>query len=437
MSIKKSRRKFLAGAIVGGAGAALPGCAASTPPASAAPAARSPLDNPTYAKLDEVLKQPVLKRDLFPAPVIIETLELLRLDNSFICRVRSKDGAVGISVANNSQQRSLYPIHVNRLQPFFLGKDARDLEELLEEVYVYQSNYKLQSLALWVPLATIEFAILDMLGRIANKPMGLLVSDVIHNPTVKVYRANGERDVTAEAVMENLKKQVEESEAKALKIKIGGRMSHVEYPAGRSEKLIPMVRKEFGDQMVCYADSNGSYDVAEGIKFGRLLEEYKYAFYEEPVPFDWYEETKAVTDAVNIPVAGGEQEASMHAFRWLIANDGVDIVQADLYYFGGFVRSMKVARMAAAVGKVHTPHISGGLGYLYMIHFVSAIPNAGPYHEFKGLSQAVPFECKTSDLGTKAGVVVVPTGPGSGIEIDPAFIRKHTLVKGSAGGSGE
>jgi hypothetical protein len=33
--------------------------------------------------------------------------------------------------------------------------------------------------------------------------------------------------------------------------------------------------------------------------------------------------------------------------------------------------------------------------------------------------------------------VVVPTGPGSGIEIDPAFIKKHTLVKGSAGGAGE
>jgi L-alanine-DL-glutamate epimerase-like enolase superfamily enzyme len=72
-----------------------------------------------------------------------------------------------------------------------------------------------------------------------------------------------------------------------------------------------------------------------------------------------------------------------------------------------------------------------------MIHFVSAIPNAGPFHEFKGLSQAVPFECKTSDLGTTDGVVVVPTGPGSGIDIDPAFIRRHTLVKGSAGGSAE
>jgi L-alanine-DL-glutamate epimerase-like enolase superfamily enzyme len=431
MAIKTNRRGFLASALAGGAGAALPACGA--PPAATA---RTGSFSPNYAKLDQVLKEPVLKRQLFSTPVVIEKLELLRLEDSFLCRVRSKDGAVGISVANNSQQRSLYPIQVNRLQPFFLGKDARDLEALLEEVYVYQSNYKLQSLALWVPLATIEFAILDMLGRIANKSMGQLVGD-IHNPKVAVYRANGERDVTAEAVMENLKRQVVESEAKALKIKIGGRMSHVEYPAGRSERLIPMVRKEFGDQMICYADSNGSYDVAEGIKFGKLLEEYKFAFYEEPVPFDWYEETKAVTDAVNIPVAGGEQEASMHAFRWLIANDGLDIVQADLYYFGGFIRSMKVARMAAAMGKVHTPHISGGLGYLYMIHFVSAIPNAGPYHEFKGLSQAVPFECKTSTLKTEDGVVTVPTGPGSGIEIDPAFIKKHAIVKGSAAASTE
>jgi L-alanine-DL-glutamate epimerase-like enolase superfamily enzyme len=286
MPVRTNRRGFLASALVG-AGAALPACSASS--ATPAPPAAAPTGAPRekYAKLDEVLKQPVLKRELFPSPVVIETLELLRLNNSFLCRVRSKDGAEGISVANNSQQRSLCPIQVNRLQPFFLGKDARDLESLLEEVYVYQSNYKLQSLALWVPLATIEFAILDMLGRIANKSMGQLVGD-IHNPQVHVYRANGERDVTAEAVLENLKKQVVESEAKALKIKIGGRMSHVEYPAGRSEKLIPMVRKEFGDQMVCYADSNGSYDVAEGIKFGKLLEEYKYAFYEEPVPFDWY-----------------------------------------------------------------------------------------------------------------------------------------------------
>jgi L-alanine-DL-glutamate epimerase-like enolase superfamily enzyme len=429
-----NRRKFLATAFAGSA------AAAALPLSSrAATAGSNEALKARYAKLDAVLKQPVLRRELFTSPVIIEKLELLRLNNNFLCRVRSKDGAVGISASNNSPMLSTWPIQVNRLQDFFIGKDARDLEAVMEEAYVHQSNYKLQSLALWVPMATIEFAILDLLGRIANKPLGLLISDKIYNPIVKVYQANGERDNSAEEVMANLTRQVEESQAKALKIKIGGRMSHVEYPAGRSEKLIPMVRKKFGDRMVCMADSNGSYDVEESIKFGQLLQEYKFAFFEEPVPFDWYEETKAVADAVDIPLAGGEQEASMHAFRWLIANDALDIVQADVYYFGGLIRSMKVARMAQAMGKTHVPHISDGLGYLYMVHFVSAIPNAGEYHEFKGLTNpaSLPYECKTSSLKTDGGVVKVPTGPGSGIEIDPDFIRKHIVLQRDRGRADE
>lgn len=426
--MKSNRRQFLTTALAGGAAAA-----ALPYSARAASAGDSDALHARYARLDAILRQPVLRRELFTSPVMLESVQLLRLNDSFICRVRSTDGAEGLSSSNNAQMMSLYPIQVNRLQDFFVGKDARDLEAVMEEAYVHQSNYKLQSLALWVPMATIELAVLDLLGRIAKLPLGLLISDHIHQPAIDVYRANSERDVTAEAVMANLTRQVEESQARALKIKIGGRMSHPEFPAGRSERLIPMVREKFGDQMVCMADSNGSYGVEEGIKFGKLLEEYKFAFYEEPVPFDWYEETRAVTAAVDIPVAGGEQEASLHAFRWLIANDALDIVQPDVFYFGGLIRSTRVARMAHAVGKTCTPHISGGLGYVYMIHLVSAIPNAGPFHEFKGLSQAIPFECKTSDLGTMGGMVKVPTGPGSGIELDPEFVRKHVVVRRDTG----
>jgi L-alanine-DL-glutamate epimerase-like enolase superfamily enzyme len=326
------------------------------------------------------------------------------------------------------QMGSLYPVFTNRLQQFFTGKDARDLETLLEEVYVHQSNYKLQGLALWIPLATIEFAILDLLGHMSGKAMGELIGD-IHNPQVAVYQANGERDNSAEEVLENLKKQVEATQAKALKIKVGGRMSHTEVPEGRTERLIPMVRKEFGDDMVMYADSNGSYDVEEAIRIGKLLEEYKYDFYEEPVPFDWYEETKQVTDALNIPIAGGEQEPSLRNFRWLIGNNALDIVQPDMFYFGGMIRSMKVARMAEAMGKECTPHISGsGLGFLYMMHFVSALPNAGPYHEFKEFNRELPFDSPTSPLKSEDGVIKVPTGPGLGVEIDPDFIEKHEIV---------
>lgn len=425
--MKTNRRKFISKAFLGG-------LVTTTFPLSEDESkiiTTRPLEDikARYAKLDEILNQPVFKKELFSAPVIIEALELLRLNNSFLCRVRSKDGAVGISVANDEQMRSLYPVFVSRLQPFFIGKDARNLESLIEEVYVYQSNYKMQSLALWVPLATIEFAILDMMGNISEKSIGQLIGG-IYNPQVAVYSANGDRDISVEETMKRIQKEVEESKAKAIKLKVGGRMSHTEYPAGRSNELIPMVRKTYGDNMVLYADSNGSYTVAEAIRIGKLLEEYRYSFYEEPVPFDWYEETKEVAHSLSIPIACGEQEASLHNFRWLIANDALEIVQPDMFYFGGMVRSMKVALMAHAFGKQCTPHISGGLGYLYMLHFVSAIPNAGPFHEFKGFNTRLPFECKTSSLHPgEDGLITVPTGPGSGIEIEGGYIEKHQLVK--------
>jgi L-alanine-DL-glutamate epimerase-like enolase superfamily enzyme len=91
---------------------------------------------------------------------------------------------------------------------------------------------------------------------------------------------------------------------------------------------------------------------------------------------------------------------------------------------------MKVARMAALFGKQYTPHISGGLVYLYMMHFVSAIPNAGHYHEFKGFTKDLPFECITSQLTSDERVVTVPSGLSLGIELDPEYIAKHQLVRG-------
>lgn len=383
-----------------------------------------------YQKLDEVFARPVLKKELFTTPILIESIELLHYDKNYICRVRSKDGAEGISVSNNAQMQHFYPVFTNRIAPFFPGKDARLLEGLLEEVYVYKSNYKVQNLALWVPLATAEFAILDMLGKIANLPVGKLIGD-IHNPKIGVYRANNHRGKSAEESLEKIIANVAESKAKAVKFKIGGRMSqNQDFPPGRTEQLIPMVRKTFGDTMTIYADSNGSYDVPEAIRIGKILQEYQIDFYEEPVPFDWYEETKRVKDALQIPIAGGEQEPSMRNFRWLIGNGGLDIVQPDIFYFGGMIRSMKVARMAEGLGKTCVPHISGsGLGYVYMMHFVSAIPNAGPYHEFKGHNTKLPHHSETTDFKIKDGQIVVPTGAGMGVEIDPGYIRKHQLIK--------
>ncbi|MEJ7768271.1 MAG: mandelate racemase/muconate lactonizing enzyme family protein [Chitinophagaceae bacterium] len=390
--------------------------------------------NDKYEKLDQVLKKPVFKREYFANPVMIKSVELLRYNNNFLCRVRSVDGAEGMSVGHSGQMRSLYPIFVNLLQPFFVNKDARDLDLIMDKVYIYKLNFRLNGMALGVPSAMIEFAILDMMGKIANKSMGQLIGD-IHHTSVEVYQATEYREKSVEESMELITRDVEEYNAKALKIKIGGLMfmfedMHHIAPPGRTEKMIPLVRKTFGDQMVLYADSNGFYSVDEAIRVGKLLQDYKFEFFEEPVYFDWREETKKVTDSLSIPIALGEQENSMHGFRWLIANAAIKIVQPDTFYFGGMIRSMKVARMAQEYGIKCTPHMTGGdLGFLYMMHFVSALPNALQFHEFKGFKTDVVYECKTSPLQSQNGKVKVPTGPGLGVDIDPGFIKKHEVLK--------
>jgi L-alanine-DL-glutamate epimerase-like enolase superfamily enzyme len=428
--MKTSRRNFISTSLAGGICASLPFASGVSPfPGNGS---INPLAD--YSTLDEILKMPVFKRELFSAPVIIESLELLRYNDSFLCRVRSHDGAEGYSVGHSGQLRSLFPVFINLLQPFFIKKDARDLDLLMEKVYVYDLNFRLSGMALGVPLATIEFAILDMMGRIAQKSIGQLIGE-IHNPEVAVYQATEYREKQVEESLELIKRDVAEYNARALKIKVGGLMFmtsdiNAVGPQGRTETIIPLIRKTFGDDMVLYADSNGFYSVEGAIRVGRLLEEYRYEFFEEPVPFDWYEETKKVADSLNISVAGGEQEYSLHGFRWLIANDGLRIVQPDTFYFGGMIRSMRVALMAKSRGKSCTPHMSGGdLGFLYMMHFVSALPNALPFHEFKGFETTTVYECKTSPLKCINGKVKVPTGPGAGVDIDPEFILRHKIVR--------
>ena len=382
----------------------------------------------TFEELDRVAAAPVLQVESLTSPVKIESMELLRNERTFLVRVRSNGGGEGISVANASRLKDAYPIFLNRVAPFCVGKDARRWEDHLWELYRNQSNYKFQGLAFWVCVAAAEIAVLDLLGKLAGKSIGELLGGV-RQREIAVYRASGNRGNRPEEEVEFLKKLVAETGARAVKFRLGGRMSkNADSLPGRTEALIPLVRKSLGDDMTLYADSNSSYDAENAIRIGRLMEVHNYGFFEEPCRFDQLEETKQVADALTIPIAGGEQEFSHWRFRQMIYHRMVDIVQPDLHYYGGLVRAMRVARMAEAAGMLCVPHMSGaGLGYLDVAHFVSSIPNAGPHHEFKGNTK-LPIHCDTSSLKCEKGIVRVPSGPGYGVTIDPDFVRKAERV---------
>jgi len=426
-----SRRQFITSALVGGAAISnlpLLSCIKGNGTTFSEGELKARFD-----KLDKVLEQPVFKKELFPDPVIIKSLELLEYNDRFLCRVRSADGAEGISVAHSTMSM-LYPIFMRSLRSFFIGQDARELDLMLDKIFMYNLNFRLNGLAIGIPLATVEFAILDMMGKIANKPAAQLIGE-IHNPEIGLYMATEFRELPLEEHFDRIKNEVAKYDVNALKIKVGfmhGGTKDIHYKGipGKSEKLIPMVREFYGDKFSLYADANGYYNVEDSIRIGRILEENKYGYFEEPVMYYYFEDIKEVADTLTIPIANGEQDQNLYNFRWLLAHDGLDIVEPDTYYFGGFIRSMKVALMAQALGKTCITHMTGGgLGFLYNSIFVSALPNATEHQEFKGFETHIPYECPTVPIKILNSRMKVPTGPGLGVIIDPEFVEKHQVVR--------
>ena len=409
-----NRRQFLAAS---GAGIALAGCSGK----SSAPATEEQAAGPSVESLDAAAAKPVLDLSGLDEPVIIDSIRLLEKDDAQFVHVRSKDGAEGVSLTNGRPY--VAPILADRIIPFLIGKDARKLEsELLWGLYRHGSNYKLQGLAFWSPQAWTEFAILDMLGRIAGKSIGELMGGVIRDE-IDFYVASGRRDSTPEEEVEYLQSLIDETDAKAVKFRLGGRMSrNADAAPNRSENLIRLARKTFGDSIDLHGDSNSSYDPEHAIPIGRVLEEVNAVYFEEPCPFDHLEDTKVVTDTLTIPVSGGEQEYSERRFRWMIANHGVDIVQPDLHYYGGLIRSARVANMAELAGMPTTVHISGGFGFIYMLHFASRTKSIGRYQEYKRNIERYQdwFDPK---LTIGDGRISVPKGPGVGIRDVAAVIR--------------
>lgn len=412
------RRSFLKTAVAAGTFGLLP---ETTAHAQARP-------NGLAAKLAAAMDAPVLRAELFKQPIKIAAIDLLTSSKHFLIRVRSTDGAEGLAGGHDSVLETTYPILLKRIAPYFIGKDARQLEAHLQGVYLKDSNYKWQGLPFWVCVAGVELAILDLLGKVAGQPLGALLGGVVRQE-VAVYRASGNRGNTPAAELEYLQKIVGETGAQAIKFRLGARMQYDDASTKRDLALIPLTRKVFGEKMTIYADANGSYDVPQAIKIGRVMEAYKLRFFEEPVPFDYYDETKQVADGLKIPIALGEQESSMRSFRRIIETGTARIVQPDLLYFGGLTRSIKVARMAAVAGLECTPHMSGGgLGYLYIAHFASCVPNCGPHQEYKGDGETLPVECATSSLKSEKGVMKIPSGPGLGVTIDPDLLKRAVVV---------
>jgi L-alanine-DL-glutamate epimerase-like enolase superfamily enzyme len=358
-------------------------------------------------------------------PVIIQSAELLQWKKNFFVVVTDVNGNKGITLCN-ARMEFLSGIFNGLVAPFFIKKDARTIEQLVDDVYKEERNYKFSGMPFWNCVGHIEVAVWDLLGKIANKPVHTLLGTKIRNE-VPIYLSSLTRDNKAEEEVNKILPALEATGCKAVKIKVGGRMGTDSKAEQRSYEIVKLLRSKTSSSLTIYADANSSFDVKDGIKMGKFLEENNVDIYEEPCPWEDFESNRKVNAALKkIKIASGEQDTSYYRFEWYCKNNGLDVLQPDTFYNGGIIRTLRVAQLCKQHNKHFAPH-SPKADPLEapFLHLMSVAPNVYGYQEFPLSGVGKKQESWWGPhYELKSGVLKVSDNAGMGIEYDEIIFKE-------------
>lgn len=303
-----------------------------------------------------------------------------------------------------------------------LGRDPADFDAISDRSI--EANHKFPWSYLCRALAGIDTAIWDLLGKRAGKSVCELLGATPR--PFPVYGSSMRRRITPDDEAARLVRLRDEKGFTAFKVRVGKENGHDQDPwPGRTETLIPTVRKAVGDEIALLVDANSGYTPAKAIEVGRRLEEHGYCHFEEPCPYWELEWTAEVANVLEVSVTGGEQDNDLAQWRRMIAMDAVDIVQPDLCYVGGLTRALRVAAMAERAGKPCVPHSANrSWATVFTLHMMAALPNAGPYVEFDIEAERWTDNLYDPPLEVNDGMVAVPAGPGWGVTLSDAWLAK-------------
>ena len=346
--------------------------------------------------------------------------------NEFVgfVRVTTGDGTQGWGQVSTYHADITVQVLHRQVAPWVLGRDTTDLDDLLD--LVTEREHKFPGSYLRRAMAGFDTAVWDARGQRAGQPVAALLGGSAG--TVRAYGSSMKRDITPKDEAERLKRLRGEQGFDAFKVRAGAEVGRGrdEWP-GRTEEIIATMRRELGPDVDLLIDANSCYAPARAIEVGRMLEDHGFSHFEEPCPYWELEQTREVTEALEIDVSGGEQDCSLATWRRMIDMRAVDIPQPDVCYLGGISRTLRVCKMAAAAGLPVTPHCANlSMVTLFTMHLLRAIPNAGKYLEFsiegpdyypwqEGLFVRSPFEIAD-------GKATVTDAPGWGVEISPEWL---------------
>ena len=356
----------------------------------------------------------------------LRSIETFTTEAVGFVRITAEDGAQGWGQVSTYHSDITCKVLHRQVAPWTLAQDTTDLDDLLD--IVTEREHKFPGSYLRRAMAGLDTAIWDLRGKQQGKPVAELLGGT--PGLIRAYASSMKRNITPKNEAARLKRMRDTHGFDAFKVRAGAEVGRNmdEWP-GRTEEIIPTMRRELGDDVDLLIDANSCYSPERAIEVGHMLQDHGFCHYEEPCPYWDLEQTKQVTDALEIDVSGGEQDCDLSTWKRMIDMRAVDVVQPDILYLGGICRTLRVVEMAQASGLPVTPHCANwSLVTLFTMHLLRAIPNAGKYLEFsiegpdyypwqEGLFVESPY-------GIEDGHARVTDAPGWGVEVAPEWLAK-------------
>jgi L-alanine-DL-glutamate epimerase-like enolase superfamily enzyme len=317
------------------------------------------------------------------------------------------------------------------LSELLIGENPLEIERLWDRLYVGSAYYGRRGIAMQC-ISAIDNCLWSIRAQAAGQPLSTLLGGR-RRDRILAYASTLFRDTP-----EGMTAAARDYVVKGFQAVKFGWGVFGEDP-GRDRELVAAAREALGPNRHLLIDP-GWYPVGwkqpgpmrsrrEALALCEWLSEYQVEWIEDFIHPERFDEYAYIRERSPVPVAAGEQIATVWDFERFIRSGCVDVVQPDLSRCGGLTVARQVAALAEEAGIDLVPH--SWLTHLltgYSLQLIATLPRAR-FVEFnvsqsaltRGVTHGAPFRLEGD------GTVAIPDQPGIGVDVDIDFIRARRV----------
>lgn len=315
------------------------------------------------------------------------------------------------------------------VRPQLIGSDALDVGMIWKRLWRQERTLGT------VVIGSVDVALWDIAGKVAGLPVHRLLGTVRHS--IPVYISSW------------LHERPEDYAAEVAHYRQAGYTGYKFHPPtqfrSRGGRDVPLsvdietarlVREAAGPEMALMSDSPLVYTYEEALRFGRVLEELDFAWYEDPLPPDDIYGYERLRKQLRIPILATEMTGGgPFTYAEWVRRQATDYLRGDVAFKGGITSLMKIVHTAEAFGLGFEPHDGfNAVGNVAGANVTMAAPNAG-WFEILTIQPTGVYGIDNFGYGLAEGLHVTdgvlhaPTRPGLGCTLDWDLLRAGTVAE--------